>query len=115
MDTRTKIVSIAQASRLAAEGAIVVTGYFDPLTAPHARQLRESKRDGRPLLAAIAEPPEPILPLRARMELVAALAAVDYVTEAVEALRVDVDLRAGHAREFEELIEHVHGRQGASA
>ena len=31
MDTRGKIVAASEAARLAAEGATVVSGYFDPL------------------------------------------------------------------------------------
>ena len=114
MDTRTKIVGSEEAARLAAEGAVVVKGYFDPLVAASASRLRELKGTGRKLIVMIADPPDPILPTRARAELVAALAAVDYVVESDKGLTATVDLRDEHAQAFEELVEHVHRRRGAA-
>ena len=57
----------------------VVTGYFDPMTAAHAVRLSELRRDVEQLVVIVTEPPDPLLPARARAELVAGLAAVDYV------------------------------------
>lgn len=115
MDTRSKIVSAADAARLAAQGATVVTGYFDPLLAAHAEQLRGLKRDGSPLLVAILDPQDPILPTRARAELVAGLAVVDHVVEqAVEqaaGLTAHVRLEREDSKRLKALIEHVHSRQ----
>ncbi len=111
MDTRTKIVPREEAVRLAAEGAMVVTGYFDPLLAWHAERLRGLKRAGAPLLVAIADPQDPILPARARAELVAGLAVVDYVVESCEGLTANVSLEEEDTRRLDELIEHVHARQ----
>jgi bifunctional ADP-heptose synthase (sugar kinase/adenylyltransferase) len=111
VDTRTKIVSAAEAARIAASGAIVVTGYFDPLLAAHAERLAGLKRQGLPLLIAIADPENSILPARARAELVAGLAVVDYVTESADGLAPHVRLEAEHFTALEELIEHVHARQ----
>lgn len=116
MDSRTKIVPAGEAARLVAAGAMVVTGYFDPLLASHAERLRDLKRDGAPLLVVIADPENPILPARARAELVAGLAVVDHVVEAVDdlaaaGLTAAVRLEAEDARRLEELIEHVHARQ----
>jgi bifunctional ADP-heptose synthase (sugar kinase/adenylyltransferase) len=54
-------------------------GYFDPLLAAHARRLREIAGPASVVFAAIREPERPILPARARAELVAALAAIDCV------------------------------------
>jgi bifunctional ADP-heptose synthase (sugar kinase/adenylyltransferase) len=122
MDTRTKIVPAEEAARIindsersAAQGAIVVTGYFDPLLASHAERLRGLKREGVALIVAIAEPENPILPARARAELVAGLAAVDHVVETAEGFEADVRLEEEDSRRLEALIEHVHARQGAAS
>lgn len=56
-----------------------MTGHFDPLLAEHVRSLREHKTAGRPLIVEVTNPPKPLLHQRARAELVAALAEVDYV------------------------------------
>ena len=113
MDTRTKIVSAAEAARLSATGAMVVSGYFDPLIAAHAEQLRELKRQGAPLLVVISDPPHPVLPARARAELLAGLAVVDYVTESAGEVTPEIRLEQEHQRRFDELIELVHARQRA--
>jgi bifunctional ADP-heptose synthase (sugar kinase/adenylyltransferase) len=114
MDTRGKIVGSAEAARRAAEGATVVSGYFDPLVASHARRLAELKRGT--LIVAIENPKRPILTARARAELVASLRAVDYVVEERGGLRVDVRLEDEDARRFDELVAHVRLRQdGGSA
>jgi bifunctional ADP-heptose synthase (sugar kinase/adenylyltransferase) len=115
VDTRTKIVSAAEAERIAATGATVVTGYFDPLLAAHVERLERLKRQGFPLLIAIAEPENPILPAQARAELVAGLAVVDYVVESAEGLAPGFTpsfrLEQEHRAQLEDLIEHVHARQ----
>ncbi len=118
MDTRTKIVSAAEAVRIAASGAIVVTGYFDPLLAAHAERLAGLKRGGLPLMAAIADPENPILPTRARAELVAGLAVVDYVVESANGLAPGLrKLRLEQEDEarLEDLIERVHARQAGTS
>jgi len=85
VDTRTKILDCAEAEKLfrrCMEGRSplkVVTGYFDPLLAGHARRLREITGPGAQLAVVLATPENPLLPARARAELVAALAVVDYV------------------------------------
>jgi len=56
-----------------------VSGYFDPLLAEHVRRLRECVTNGQLLVVEVADPAQPLLPQRARAELVAALALVDYV------------------------------------
>lgn len=98
-------------------------GCFDPVTAEHARRLAEIAAAGRPLAAVVVDPPDPLLSRRARAELVAALAVVDYVLlpgeEGVE--RLIEQLRAGvvfHEEAADErrrlkLIRHVHERQNA--
>ena len=63
-------------------GAIVLGGWFDPLTAETARTVenvalahQESK-----ILIAIFDGPEPLLPADARARVMAALRDVDFVT-----------------------------------
>ena len=114
MDTRSKIVSAVEAAGIAAAGATVVSGYFDPLLASHGRRLAGLKR-GAKLIVAIMDPPQPILPARARAELVASLSAVVHVVETSNGIRVDVRLEEEDQQRFEELVAHVHARQrGAS-
>jgi bifunctional ADP-heptose synthase (sugar kinase/adenylyltransferase) len=111
VDTRTKIVPLAEAQRIAARGAIVVSGYFDPLLASHAERLQSLKREGTPLLVLIADPRNPILPARARAELVAGLAVVDHVVESGEGVTAHIRLEQEHGQRLDELIERVHARQ----
>lgn len=115
MDTRTKIVSAHEAADLAAAGATVVSGYFDPLLASQARRLKELKRDGVPLLVLIATPKDPILPASARAELVASLGVVDHVAELGNGVQPQFRLEPEHDLNLKELIEHVHARQRASS
>jgi hypothetical protein len=113
MNTRDKIIDATAAAKLADSGAIVVTGYFDPLVASHAARLAELKRGNVPLLVAISSPADPILPPRARAELVASLRTVDYVTEMSDRLAPQVNLEPEHERAFETLVAHVHARQNS--
>lgn len=124
MDTRTKILSVDSLADLRRRAARlkVVTGYFDPLLAAHARRLAQLRRPAETLLVIVTEPDRPLLPARARAELVAALAAVDYVLpagadceELLAALRPDELVREEAADEIRrrELIRRVHERQRA--
>lgn len=85
MDSRAKIVTGVDCRsklaelRAAKPGLRVVSGHFDPLLAWHVERVEEARRGAAGLAVAILEPPDPILPARARAELVAALAAVDLV------------------------------------
>lgn len=85
MDTRAKVIhaeaALEAARRVRASGKRVklMRGYFDPLLAAHARWIREFAEPGSALFVRICEPPHPILPARARAELVAAVGMVDYV------------------------------------
>jgi len=86
VDTREKILSWHEAAgrierQLAGAPPLrLVTGHFDPLLVAHARALEEiAASDGRPAVI-ITEPPDPLLPAEARAVLVAALAAVEWVT-----------------------------------
>jgi hypothetical protein len=116
VNTRTKIVPIEEAERIAAGGATVVGGYFDPLLASHAERLQGLKREGAPLLVLIHDPSNPILPGNARAELVAGLAVVDHVVyQSGESITPDVRLDREHETCLEELIERVHARQRAAS
>ena len=77
MDTRSKILNADAAPR----ACTVVTGAFDVLLAADARELAEirASHPNRPLLVVVLPLPAPLLPQRARAELVAALRMVDYV------------------------------------
>jgi hypothetical protein len=113
VDTRTKIIGAERAAELAQAGAQVVSGYFDPLVASLAEQLIAQKRPGYPLLVLIRSSPNPILPARARAELVAALEVVDFVCDTDIGVEPDVRLDEEHERRLQELITHVHARQNA--
>lgn len=80
MDTRAKIISVEEASAIAREKEVHwISGHFDPLLAEHAAILHANAEAGRLLIVELTNPAHPLLPLRARAELVAALAQVDYV------------------------------------
>jgi len=113
------------ARRLREEGKTLkfAVGYFDPLLAAHARRLKDARANAAALAVIIADPPRPILPARARAELVAALEAADYVVlpgdEPIEGLVGSLDgaeVLRGEAADLElteKLIQHVHTRQRA--
>jgi hypothetical protein len=115
MDTRTKIVDAGRARLIAAQGVTVVSGYFDPLVASHAERLAELKRERVPLLVLIATPDDAILPPRARAELVAGLAVVDYVCETADDVGPHLSLEREHTERLAQLIDHVHTRQRAES
>ena len=122
VDTRTKIVSAREAARIAAAGATVVIGYFDPMIAWHARWLTSFKKPDRPLLILIATPENPILPAPARAELVASLRVVDHVAESsgelVQAITAAgcsvINLKNQDRELFKDLLELVHSRQSGA-
>ena len=116
---------MAVARRLREEGQTLklAVGYFDPVLAAHARRLKDARANAAGLAVIIADPPRPILPSRARAELVAALDAADYVVlpgdEPLEGLVARLNgaevLRGETADQelTEKLIQHVHSRQRA--
>lgn len=126
MDTRTKILTAEEAGALGrgSEQVVLATGYFDVLLAAHLRDLervRESLPEDAVLLVALGTPEQPLLDGRARAEVVAALAVVDYVVS-LEKQQMErllpvfpeqrrVRLEAAHQERMRELIEHVHRRQ----
>ncbi len=97
----------------------VVTGYFDPLLADHARRLQRLRGPEDTLLVVVRDPERPLLPARARAELVAALRAVDFVvpaagelSELLSSLQPDEVIHEEAADEArrQELIRHVQER-----
>jgi bifunctional ADP-heptose synthase (sugar kinase/adenylyltransferase) len=118
VDTRTKILTqeLARAAaaecRAAGKAVTLVTGFFDPLVAAHPRRLEELARAGAALFVSIQDPPHPLLPARARAELVAALRVVDYVMlgGAIAADAVFHEEDADRLR-TQELTKHVRERQ----
>lgn len=126
MDTRDKIIDLARAAEIAADMRTrgvrlnLIAAYFDVLTPDHIRRLR-GLSNGQPLIAAVLDPPEPLLAPRARAELAASLSMVDYVVlvhdsgldQAIEQIQPHQVVReeAADQRRTQALIEHVHRRQ----
>ena len=122
MDTRIKILSGPHI--LEGEPLAVVTGYFDVLRAGHVRDLatvRTSAPHAR-VLVVVVRGAEPLLPLAARAEMVAAVRMVDYVLTAddsdvehlIKALRpvLLVRLESEDLRRVSRLKEHVQRQHG---
>ena len=125
MDTRCKILSresaLENACRAKQQGRklTVVTGYFDVLSAGHVRGLKDVRNStaDHVLMVVLLPPPEPVLPARARAELVASLSMVDYVVtetessveEFIEQLPADEVISQQTADETQTrlLVEHV--------
>lgn len=116
IDTRTKIVSLDEARRLAAEARArgskvrAVIGYFDPLLPVHIAHL--AKLAGPDKLFVIVDSPEDAyLELGARAELAAALGFVECVITggetAARTLEAD-DLLREHELEGERRQEFIH-------
>lgn len=125
MDTRQKILTLQEAvDGINRSGKLtVIIGHFDPLTAAHARRLTELHPINGSLAVIVTDPPHPILPQRARAELVAALRTVDYVVAAVHNTSAEIVARLhpdtvnqeemADLRRTQDLIAHVHRRQVA--
>jgi len=117
VDTRRKILTAEEAvEHWSGRKVRLVRGYFDPLLPEHARRLAELAAPGAALVVVIEDPPQPILPARARAELVAALRAVDCVVLGAPAnIPADVvfDETREDLRRAREFIAHVRARQGA--
>jgi bifunctional ADP-heptose synthase (sugar kinase/adenylyltransferase) len=100
-----------------------VTGWFDVLQSEDAREMAavKSGTDAALVVAILIPPPEPVLALRARAEMAAGFAVIDYVVTSdggpalealLAALEPDAVVRreAAHERRMRQLIDHVHGR-----
>jgi cytidyltransferase-like protein len=108
LDTRSKIVDAVPED---AAHYKVIVGHFDPLHAGHTRRLRELCGNGERIVVAIEDPPEPILPARARAELVAALDCVAYVLVSPSRIPPNViDERQPDAQRARVFAQHVLAR-----
>jgi bifunctional ADP-heptose synthase (sugar kinase/adenylyltransferase) len=129
LDTRTKILEPAEALETArrwrseGKGLKVIVGCFDPVLADNARRVAALRDPSTALAVVVADPPRPILPARARAELVAALSAVDLVVVPGD-VRLDELLAGLGAAEIvrsedadqrltESLIHHVRSRHSS--
>jgi rfaE bifunctional protein nucleotidyltransferase chain/domain len=131
MDTRQKIVSREELAALLSEHRargqriVLANGCFDLLHVGHLRYLQGARREGDVLIVAINSDASmrplkgdgrPILPEGARAQLVAGVAAVDYVTifsepdvvALLNALRPDV-----HAKGTDYTVDTVPERETA--
>ena len=81
-----------------------ISGHFDPLLAQHVERLEAAHEPDKLLIVEITDPERPLLTQRARAELVAALAMVDYVVlqngQTPRAAVADADLT-------QTFVEHV--------
>jgi phosphopantetheine adenylyltransferase len=112
LDTRRKIVEALDGTA----GEIVVSGYFDPLLAAHARRLEQLAEQFGPLVVAVLDPDNPLLPLRARAELVAALRCVKTVIAgSVPQHRRVIRLEEEDQERRKDLIRHVRRRHAEAA
>lgn len=127
VDTRTKILNAEAAVAMAREFArpfTVFTGHFDVMLAEDAGALEAARNEScaRTLMVLVTTPPEPVLSVRARAEMAAALRVVDYVVIAEDGpgpeallatLAPDRTVRAetAHQKRSIQLVEHVHRRQ----
>jgi cytidyltransferase-like protein len=110
LDTRSKIVDAVPAD---ASFLKVVLGYFDPLHSGHVRRLRELCRRGEHIGVIVADPSDPVLPLAARAELVAALGCVAYVIPAgrdIPEIPNAIDERESDAQRGQVFAQHVLAR-----
>lgn len=90
---------------------LFVECHLDPLLASHSRRLEELAGQGRPLVAVVVDPPDPLFPTRSRAELAASLRCVSAVVVGdvppgvaiIREEQADIERR-------NELTRHVHRR-----
>ncbi|HKV28872.1 MAG TPA: adenylyltransferase/cytidyltransferase family protein [Candidatus Acidoferrales bacterium] len=132
MNTRSKILSrtdlqtLLATQRQSARQIVLANGCFDILHAGHVRYLDDARREGDVLVVAINSDASvcelkgagrPILPAHARAELVAALAAVDYVVifDEPDVRALLRDLRPNvHAKGTDYTVDTVPEREEAA-
>ena len=129
----TKILDAAALARLLdatpelREGLVLANGLFDLLHVGHVRYLAAARAEGSRLVVALNSddsarrlkgPGRPVVPLAERLEILAALACVDWVTW-FEADRVEGLLEAlrpaVHAKGTDYAVESVPERAAAAA
>ena len=121
--TQRRAAELVRAARRRGEHVVFTNGCFDLLHVGHVRSLEEARRLGDRLIVAVNAdasvrrlkgPGRPLVPLRQRMELVAGLAAVDWVVPfradtplaVIRALRPDVLAKGGDWR-----LDRIVGRE----
>ena len=82
MNTKSKIVAPDTLRREAEDGAVVIAGWFDPLTAEWADSINKIAKahEGRRVIAVVLDHDDALLSRDARTILVAALRKIDVVT-----------------------------------
>jgi hypothetical protein len=107
LDTRTKIVEPGSIPR--DRSVRILLCYLDPVWGREVHTLRQHADANATMVIAVADPPDPLLPLRARAELAAALSFVDYViTEPPSLPDAElIDLRDHDLACRQSLIRHV--------
>ena len=117
MDTRGKIVSAAVAA--CDRGTVVVRGCFDPLAVAHVRRIEELACGAATVTILLTSPAWPLLPDRARAELLAGLRAVKNVVITVGTIPAEfagtaiIDESESDLLRARELMDHVRRRQDA--
>ena len=96
----------------------IIVGYFDPIHAAQIPDLRRLAAANTTIVAAIDDPPDPLLPVTGRAELAAALGLIDFVvTDVSGAMTIAgaeiTDIRPGDLKRREELARHVVRRHGS--
>jgi glycerol-3-phosphate cytidylyltransferase-like family protein len=91
-----------------------VAGHFDPLLAEHVRLLRRHSGPNQKLVVEITNPSQPLLPQKARAELVAALEMVDYVVLKSSGSPSTGALDSGITERFIQQVSRRHGGEGAA-
>ena len=109
LDTRSKILILSEAT--GRQVTTLVVGYFDAVVAAHVSRLLALPG---PVTVSVLDPPEEILPARARAELVAALGCVEAVIigdarTLVSAART-IDFTAADLQTRQELVERIRHR-----
>ncbi len=113
LDTRTKIASLDDARHQLA-GRPLVAAYFDPMVAAHTQRFQELAAQHGPLAVCLCDPPDPLLPARARAELAASCRYVSLVVigeDALQSASEIIDERPADLARRAALIAHVHSRQ----
>jgi hypothetical protein len=107
LDTRSKIITLAEAAGRVIDTLVV--GYFDPVLAAHVTRLQQL---GNAVTVSVIDPPEEILPTRARAELVAALACVSQVIlgDARPLAKHVIDMTDADLDSRRQLIERIRQR-----
>lgn len=127
LKTVAELVPLAEQARRLGRCVVFTNGCFDLLHVGHTRYLDEARALGDLLIvavnsdasvAALKGPERPLVPERERAEVLAALAAVDYVTifdapdpgAVIAAIQPDVLVKGG-----DWPVEHIVGREVVEA